>query len=216
MPRLAIETSTENCSVALQSGQSVLNRDSVEPRAHARLILPWARELLTEAGIGFGGLDSLVVGRGPGGFTSLRIGLGIVQGLALAHDLPVYPVSSLDALALDIARDHPDRNILAVLDARMGEVYAAWYQPSSSGPQRIGEERLLAPNALAAVDGSDWLAAGPGARAHAGILTAAGFELPGSDQTWPDARAVLELSRYAEPVAAHGIEPVYLRDQVTG
>ncbi len=216
MPRLAIESSTEHCSVALQNGESVLSRDAVEPRAHAKLILPWSRELLSEAGIGFGDLDSLAVGRGPGGFTSLRIGLGIVQGLALAHDLPVHPVSSLDALAFNIAQDYPDRSILALLDARMGEVYAAWYQPTPSGPQRIGEERLLAPDALAAAHGTDWLAAGPGARAHADLLTQTGFELPDNDPTWPDARALLELSRHIEPVPAYRIEPTYLRDQVTG
>ncbi len=216
MPRLAIESSTELCSVALQCGESVLSRDAVESRAHANLILPWSRELLSEAGIGFGDLDSLAVSRGPGGFTSLRIGLSIVQGLALAHDLPVHPVSSLDALAFNIGRTHPGRNFLALLDARMGEVYAAWYQPSPSGPQRIGEERLLAPDALAEVHGTDWLAAGPGARAHAEVLTSSGFELPVDDQTWPDARAVLELSQHTQPVPGYRIEPVYLRDQVTG
>ena len=216
MPRLAIESSTENCSVALQFNETVLTRDAVEPRAHASLILPWARELLSEAGIGFGELDSVAVGRGPGGFTSLRIGLGIIQGIALAHDLPVHPVSSLDALAIDIANHHPNRPFLALLDARMGEIYAAWYQPSESGPERTGEEILLAPDQLLPPEGKAWLAAGPGARQYNEVLQRAGFELPASDQSWPSASAVLHLASTVEPVASYELQPVYLRDQVTG
>lgn len=212
MNQLAMETSTENCSVALQVGDQVLTRESVEARAHARLLLPWASELLAEAGIGYSALDSLAVSRGPGGFTSLRIGLGVIQGIALAHDLPVHPVSSLDALAINIAGSSPNRPLLALLDARMGEVYAAWY---GADGKRIDEESLLAPDKLAARHGSSWLAAGPGARAYADILLRQGFELPDSDTSWPDARAVLHLADSTPAVAGFEIQPVYLRDQVT-
>lgn len=216
MNQLALETSTENCSVALKVGDRILVRESVEPRSHARLILPWVRELLAEAEIGFADLDSLAVSRGPGGFTSLRIGLGIVQGIALARDLPVHTVSSLDALAINIADANPDRSFLALLDARMGEVYAARYHSTQLGPERIDDERLLDPAPLSPPNNEGRLAAGPGARQYTEVLQRNGFEIAECDQSWPNARAVVHLAGTVEPVAGYEIQPIYLRDQVTG
>lgn len=218
---LAIEASTECCSVALQIGDDVSDRSALEPRAHARLILPWVQELLVEAGIGFGDLDALVVSRGPGGFTSLRIGLGIVQGIAVAHDLPVHPVSSLDVLAEDADPELEANHLLALLDARMGEVYAAWYRADNGQRQRIGEEHLLAPDQLEPPPTTGhvrWLATGPGARTfrdaigqHLGERVA--FH---SIESWPRATALLQLAPTVEAVPGHRLEPTYLRDQVTG
>ncbi|OAB61308.1 hypothetical protein AY599_28630 [Leptolyngbya valderiana BDU 20041] len=218
---LAIESSTESCSVALQAGDQVLERWVVQPQGHAKTILPWAGELLAEAGLGYGQLDRLVVARGPGGFTSLRIGLGIVQGLALAHDLPVHPVSSLEALAesADPDRQHP--RLLALFDARMGEVYAGWYEQSRSGRSRIGEEQLCTPDALQIPDASSWFAIGPGVTSFRETLQA-GFgdrlRLPETDRetVWPMASALLRLADSVPAVAGHEITPTYLRDQVTG
>ncbi len=215
---LAIESSTECCSVALRVGDDVLERSVIEPRAHARLILPWAEELLGEAGIRWSGLDGLVVSRGPGGFTSLRIGLGIVQGIALAHDLPVRPVSSLATLAASADPDYKAERLLALLDARMGEVYAAWYHSVSGQHKRIGEEQLLAPNRLVAPDLESWLAAGPGAAAYSQQITEAlGQQITISEQRpWPQAAALLHLADSVAPVPGHQLTPIYLRDHVTG
>ncbi len=218
MKLLAIESSTECCSVALRVGEQVLARQAVEARGHATLILPWARELLAEAGLGFAALDGLVCGRGPGGFTSLRIGLGIVQGLALAHELPIHPVSSLNALADNLARGSDARQLLALLDARMGEVYGAWYRRGPAGLERIGDEFLSAPDALSTPGDGIWTAGGPGAFAYwPTLVERLGPAL--ADQAiegWPDAPALLRLADRVAPVAAYELEPVYLRDQVTG
>lgn len=218
MPLLAIESSTENCSVALSVGPDLLERQALEPRGHARLILPWAQELLAEAGIGFAGLDGLVVSRGPGSFTSLRIGLGIVQGIALAHDLPVRPVSSLDALALSADPKASSPRLLALLDARMGEVYAGFYRADSGQFQRIGPELLLPPASLALPDTETWAVTGPGARAYAqNIQHALGQTIQFTiEDSWPQARALLALASTSEALPGHRLEPVYLRDQVTG
>jgi tRNA threonylcarbamoyladenosine biosynthesis protein TsaB len=222
MPQLAIESSTESCSVALQIDGELRHRQAVEPRAHARLILPWAGELLAEGGIDFADLDSLVVSRGPGGFTSLRIGLGIVQGIALAHDLPVHPVSSLAALAESADPDRRIPNMLALLDARMGEVYAAWYQTKDDRRERLGEESLLPPERLQAPVPGPWLAIGPGARVFGEQIKAAlGRDLVdppdnAPEEAWPTAIALLKLATTVEPVPAHQLTPIYLRDQVTG
>ena len=82
MNLLAIETSTETCSVALAINGEVLEYYQHAPRQHAELLLPWVEQLFAEAGIGFGSLDAIAFSRGPGSFTSLRIGIGVVQGLA--------------------------------------------------------------------------------------------------------------------------------------
>jgi tRNA threonylcarbamoyladenosine biosynthesis protein TsaB len=221
MNTLAIESSTESCSVALQAGEQVLERWVVQPQGHAKTILPWAGELLAEAGLGYAQLDRLVVARGPGGFTSLRIGLGIVQGLALAQDLPVHPVSSLESLAesADPERTHP--RLLALFDARMGELYAAWYEQSAAARSRIGDEQLCAPDELTFPDESSWFAVGPGVTSFRDTLRSNFGErlhMPDidDDTIWPMASALLRLADTVPAVAGHEITPTYLRDQVTG
>lgn len=218
MPLLAIESSTEHCGVALEVNGEVLERHTVEPRAHASLILPWCQALLAEAELSFSQLDGLTVSRGPGGFTSLRIGLGIVQGLALAHDHPVYPVSSLDALALNIDPAGQQAHLIALLDARMDEVYWAAYQGRNHRPVRLGDEHLSQPDSLALPAQAQWQLAGPGALAYADRLRQAlGSSVLILEQAfWPTAPALLTLAREVEPVAGHTLSPSYLRDQVTG
>ncbi len=218
MNLLAIESSTENCSVALEAGGQRLERQAVEPRGHAQRILPWSQALLAEAGLGFNDLDGLVVGRGPGSFTSLRIGLGIAQGVALAHDLPIYPVSSLEALAQTVDPDCQAPALLCLLDARMGEVYAGWYRCRDGKRLRVGDEALLPPASLSLPDGEDWVVTGPGARAYKEITgKALGTKARFADEEhWPGAPALLSLAQQVEPIDAYSLEPTYLRDQVTG
>ncbi len=221
MISLAIESSTESCSVALQVGEQVLERWVVQPQGHAKTILPWASEMLAEAGLSYAQLDRLVVARGPGGFTSLRIGLAIVQGLALAHDLPVHPASSLEVLAESADPEKTHSRLLALFDARMGEVYAGWYEQSAAARSRVGDELLCPPDALEAPHGQSWFAIGPGVTTFRDTLRSNlgdRLHLPYSDDDtiWPRATALLRLADSVSPVAGHEISPTYLRDQVTG
>ncbi|MEO6925678.1 MAG: tRNA (adenosine(37)-N6)-threonylcarbamoyltransferase complex dimerization subunit type 1 TsaB, partial [Rhodanobacter sp.] len=101
MNLLAIETATEACSVALIHGNELISRTEIAPRRHTELVLPMADDLLAEAGIGRHALDAIAVGRGPGAFTGVRLGVSLAQGMALALDLPVITISSLAALALE-------------------------------------------------------------------------------------------------------------------
>lgn len=211
MNLLAIETATEACSVALSIGGETKQRFEVAPRRHGELLLPWVQELLAEAELTPAGLDTLAVSRGPGGFTSVRMGVAAAQGLALAHDLPVHPVSSLAALAFNSGAER----VLALLDARMGEVYAAWYEISEGRIREAAGERVCAPERLPRESG-EWTGCGPGLRAHGEAITARlGDTLSGRmEDVWPDAAAVACLAGQHPAVAADRLQPVYLRDRV--
>ena len=95
MKLLAFETATEACSVALYVDGQVLERFEVAPRRHAELSLPWAEQLLAEAGVARSQLDAIALSRGPGAFTGVRLAIAIAQGIALALDRPLLPVSTL-------------------------------------------------------------------------------------------------------------------------
>ncbi len=217
MNRLAVETATDFCSVALEVNGEVRVREEHAPRRHAELLVPWMRELLADGGIDFADLDALVVSRGPGGFTSLRIGLGVVQGVALAHELPVYPVSTLSALARSADPEGAVEHVLAVLDARMSEVYAAWFRTVPGGRELIGEEQVGPPSELVAPHRGPWLAAGSGMAVHGERIEQAVGDLLSHRRpdAWPDARSLLLLAESVEPVNAWQLEPTYVRDQVT-
>ena len=126
MNLLAIETATEACSVALLHGDALIDRTELAPRRHAELVLPMAEDLLAEAGIARRQLDAIAVGQGPGAFTGVRLAISVAQGLALALDVPVVPVSSLAALAMQAPKN--GAVILAAIDARREEIYAGTFQ----------------------------------------------------------------------------------------
>ncbi len=218
MNRLAIETATRACSVALECDGRTIERRGDGARMHAQVLLPWIEALLAEAGIGFAMLDALVVDRGPGGFTSLRLGLGVAQGIAIAHDLPCHPVSSLQTLA-EAARPEDYRGrMLAALDARMGEVYAGWFELTPRrAPQPLGSERLLGPGALLPPDPGSFLAAGDAWVSYAGQFPAALLRgcSTAIESAWPDAAALLRLADAVPAIDSGAVEPVYLRDKVT-
>ncbi|QKK01980.1 MAG: tRNA (adenosine(37)-N6)-threonylcarbamoyltransferase complex dimerization subunit type 1 TsaB [Pseudomonadota bacterium] len=218
MITLALDSATDFCSAALQVDRQTRVREGAVPRRHAAVVVPWIRELLAQAGIGFSALDALAVTRGPGGFTSLRIGLGVMQGIALAHDLPIHPVSTLAALAEAADPHRRARRLLAVLDARMGEVYAGWYRTDGRTRRLIGREAVISPRALSPPDEGPWLVVGSGLKVGpTAISDALGVGLGAvRPESHPHARALLALAGEVEAVDAGHLQPVYLRDRVTG
>ncbi|HYG06551.1 MAG TPA: tRNA (adenosine(37)-N6)-threonylcarbamoyltransferase complex dimerization subunit type 1 TsaB [Stenotrophomonas sp.] len=216
---LAFETSTEACSVALHSHGEVIERFELAPRRHAELALPWAEALLAEAGLARSQLDAIAVGRGPGAFTGVRLAIGIAQGIALGLDLPVLPVSTLQTLALRAPAGA--EKVLACIDARMGEVYAATYAREAGAWRALSAEVVIAPAEFELPDASgDWHAVGTGLAAVDGVLAQRlrGQLVSVDAAALPHAADVLALALPAlargEAVAADRIEPAYLRNNV--
>ncbi|MGA0585848.1 tRNA (adenosine(37)-N6)-threonylcarbamoyltransferase complex dimerization subunit type 1 TsaB [Dyella sp. KRB-257] len=222
MNLLAIETSTESCSVALVHGEEVIARSELAPRRHAELVLPMADALLAEAGIGRHALDAVAVGRGPGAFTGVRLGVSLAQGMALALDVPVVTVSSLAALALEAPDDDSDAAILAVIDARMGELYVACYRRDGlCGLIALDDERVVTAESLLLPPSDAWHVVGSGWATYAEVL---GERLAGRvvrsahGDRFPQAAHVASLAvRECAAGRAQAPElalPVYLRDKV--
>ncbi len=219
MNLLAIETATESCSAALCIDGRIIERSEIAPRRHADLILPMIESLLAEAGLARAQLDGIAVGRGPGAFTGVRLAIAVTQGLALALDVPVVPVSSLAALAQDAPAS--DASILAVIDARMGEVYAGTFRRGTDGLiEPIGEETIGKADALVLPQSIQWSIVGTGWDAYREALA---LRLPAAPVSadgarFPQARAVAQLAA-PQFAAGRGLPPeqtlpVYLRDKV--
>ena len=161
---LAIDTSTAWCSVALSiDGSPSLVRHQAVSAGASQLLLPWIEELLKLSSTPLNSLDAIAIGIGPGAFTGVRLGVAVVQGLAIATKLPVLPVASLDAIAAQLVQTPSfiasgASTFVVAVDARMGEVYWAKYAYSSLGlPKRIGGIELSAPE-LVDLIGAQYLA----------------------------------------------------------
>jgi tRNA threonylcarbamoyladenosine biosynthesis protein TsaB len=214
---LAFETATEACSVALSIDGEVRERFQVAPRRHAELALPWAEALLAEAGIAKSRLDAIAVGRGPGAFTGVRLAIAIAQGIALALDKPVVPISTLAVLA---AQARGDR-VLAAIDARMGEVYAAAFRRQGDAMIAVSAETVGAPDQVALPDGeASWQGVGTGFAAVGGILQQrlrrclAQVDAAALPHAADVARLAASAFARGESVAPDRLEPAYLRDNV--
>ncbi|MDQ6744613.1 MAG: tRNA (adenosine(37)-N6)-threonylcarbamoyltransferase complex dimerization subunit type 1 TsaB [Actinomycetota bacterium] len=237
---LALDTSTRATSVALcgaGSEDAVLQARDDPPSGarpgHARWLLPLAAGLLERGGCTWADLDLIAIGRGPGTFTGLRIGIATARALAGSLGLPLAGVSTLESLALgsqsgagDIPPAAPGRKsladpgiVLAVLDARRGEVFAAAWRTSPSTGE-LGE-RVMAPRVLVPERLADWisdlgappLAIGDGAVAFRGSIERAAAVVPTDDSELHRVTATVHcrLARRVGGGAPGEVHPEYLR-----
>lgn len=157
---LALESATAVLSVALLRGQDLVDEVSAPAGPAAKTLLPAVDHLLNRAGVALGELEAFAISIGPGSFTSLRVGIATLKGLAFESGLPIAPVSTLAALAR--AAGATDRLVVPMLDARRGEVYAAAYA-GASGWEVILPEGVYTPEALCAGIRSPCVLVGEGA-----------------------------------------------------
>lgn len=218
MKLLAIDTATEACSAALLVDGQCRDRFQTMPRGHTQALMPMVQALLAEAELSLQQLDGLAVGRGPGAFTGVRIGISAAQGLALGTGLPVVGVSNLAALAW-LAGPGP---VASIIDARAGGVYAGYFDVRGNVADSLIDECVCAPGEVPrwpAPAPSQVAAAGTGWEVAAQSIEAAiGTTVRITDVQLPTAAAIAQLAQAmlaaGQGVAAANLQPVYLRDQV--
>lgn len=217
---VGIETATPQSSVALTShkglmASATLGAAASGGRGHAEFVMPAVERCLATAGCTVGDLTGVAVGLGPGLYTGMRVGLATAQALAHAARLPVVGVSSLDLLAL--GGRYLRRMVCAVIDARRGELFWAFYRQSPGGVQRFTEHRVGPPARLAGEIEAlreDVLCLGEGAAVARSVLEATGAEV-GVPTLYPGAVALVELAvpRFLreETQRPDELRPIYLR-----
>src|SRR3990167_3910849 len=213
---LALETSTEYCSVALWMDGVVVERCELVGQKHSELLIAMLDDLLQATGYKLQDMDGIAFGMGPGSFTGVRIACGVTQGLAFGASLPVAGICTLQALAEASGKE----KVIAALDARMGEIYHAAYEKQGDDWIALSEPRLCKPEDAPLVPGDDWFGAGSGFATHGTALSEryAG-QLQGTDETAvPQAAAIAALgaAQFAQGRGADAAEalPLYLRDKV--
>lgn len=221
MNLVAIDTSTENCSVAVLSKATIKVKSQMTPQHHAELVLSMLKELLDENSLKLSDLNGVIMGSGPGSFTGVRIAASTAQGLSLGLNVNVCTVSSLKALATQALEGVDEDYAVASIDARMGEVYIAVYK-------RRGErlEELLAPEVLKPEDAASKVKAIIGVNHAVGggsgmeLLYTAGLnENIRKRANFPDAEFTLKQGlldfREGKGVDASEALPLYVRNEVT-
>ncbi len=212
---LAIETSSEMASCALLNGSSVLSRESAGVRTHSQSILPMVQELLAEAGVTLAQCDAIAFGAGPGSFTGVRTACGIAQGLAYGAGLPVLALVTLDAMALACRQQTGATDVLAVLDARMGEVYWAQYR----GDEVVAGPALCAPADVSPLATAGALTAcGNGFAAYPDAFVGKPYVAGALASIMPHAQQIAQLAVAAfaanKALPAAQAQPLYLRNKI--
>jgi len=213
---LALDTSTEYCSVALWRDGDVDAREALAGQRHSELLLPMVDALLERHGLRLKGLDGIAFGEGPGSFTGLRIGCGVTQGLAFGAGLPVVGVSTLLALA-EAARSG---RAVCCLDARMGEIYHAAYARSDRGWESVHSPSLCAPVDAPPLPAGSWTGCGSGFAVHEAALRQryTGRLSAIMPELFPHARDIARLAarefEAGRTAPAERAVPVYIRDKV--
>ena len=221
MKMLAMDTSSDACSVALQCGGSVHERHEVRPREHTRLLLPMIREVLDDGGIGMAELDAVALGNGPGSFIGVRIAASVAQGICFSRGLKLVPVSSMAAVAAETISAEGASAVAVAQDARMDQVYLGLYRADGEAlPEALIEERLQAADGpCIPQDRPDWVAAGAGWRRYPGLLEANRPRLSSvGGVEYPRARFLLGLAarawRAGRVIDAERLTPFYIRSRV--
>lgn len=211
MKILALETATDPGSVALWLNGKVVARSCPDKLSNSATLLPEAQAVLEDAGLGFADLDGIAFGMGPGSFTGLRVSCGVAQGLAVARDLPLLGIGTLDAMVLAAGGER----VIVALDARMGEVYFGVFV---NGVLQ-GDIGVYPPDRVPLPDSPGWLACGNGLAAYPALRERlAGVVAEWKPEIMPHAEFVVRLAgprmEQGERVDPADAVPLYVRDKV--
>lgn len=213
---LALDTSTEHCSVALWRDGAVHERAARAGQGHSEMLTGMVDAVLVEGGLKLAMLDGIAYGQGPGSFTGLRIACAVAQGLAFPAAIPLAGIGTLHAMALACGA----AKALCCLDARMQEIYHAAYVREGDAYVEVSAPRVCAPTAAPQLRGNGWTGCGSGFAAYRDVLRQRyGADLLSMDaDVYPHAR---DIARLAAPVFAAGqgiraeeAAPLYIRDKV--
>lgn len=212
---LALETSTEIGSCALLQGQTLIERLCPAGRSHSETLLPLVRELVDQAGLRIGDLDAIAFGAGPGAFTGLRVACAAAQGLAVAAELPLLAIGTLEAMAEASGAER----VLVVLDARMNEVYWGAHVRGQGGWECLEPIAVGAADQVRLPSGTGWRTGGNALTAYPALaarLTEAGLTVLSDLQPRAGAVARLAARRWQrgdrdDPALA---APIYIRNKV--
>ncbi len=216
MKILALDTSTEFLSLALQVGDKSFSHYQNVGQTASQLILPRIQALLDEAEIKLADLDGIAFGAGPGSFTGVRIACGVAQGLGFGANLPVASINTLMAAAEASGKDQ----VIACLDARMGEIYHSAYVKQNGAWHEASATMVCKPEAAPVLDGGDWVGVGSGWAAYGEVLSKIYAKnlsqmLP---NITPTAEAILQLAlptfQASNAKPASEAAPIYIRNRV--
>lgn len=208
---LALETATDPGSIALWRHGEIFGRSCPTGPSNSEAILPVAQDALRDLGLGFGDLQGIAFGIGPGSFTGLRVSCGIAQGLAIARDLPLLGINTLEAMALASGGE----SVIVALDARMGEVYCGRFVRGVLQ----GEISVHPPESVPLPESAGWLACGNGLLSYPVLRERL---IPFVDawrpEVMPSAEAILRLAaprlENGERIDPADAVPLYVRDKV--
>lgn len=220
---LALDSSTDACSVALYANGQLDARFELAAKSHTQRLLPMVDELLGDNNLKLHDLDAIAFGRGPGSFTGLRICMGIVQGLAFGAQLPVIPVSTLEAMAQGYYRANPEASlpVLVSLDARMDEVYWGLFARDGDSVAPLSDEFVMKPELLAGQDiiqslAERFVAVGPGWHYPAmQVLAASTIVVDAQPQAEDMALIAAQVWSAGGAIDVLNAQPVYLRDTIS-
>jgi len=217
---LIIDTSTEACSVAITHGGQIFFQQDVTPRSHTKMVLPMVDALLKQSALSINDLDAIAWGRGPGSFTGVRIGTGIMQGLALGANKPVIGISTLAAMAQQAINELGAAQVIAAIDARMGEVYWGVFESVDGLATLVNVELVIKPQAIdqSLLNEELYVGVGTAWEAYPQLSEIAQVKVETSI-LYPSSKAMVPLAQNAwqkgETMDVDEASPVYVRDTVT-
>lgn len=217
---LALDTSTDACSVALWTINEVFSLHENAPRKHGEKVLGMIDQVLEQAGLTYKDLNGVAYGRGPGSFTGVRLGVSVAQSIAYANNIPAVGVSTLENLAFQALFKEPVNQVAVAMDARMKEVYTAQYKIEGEDLVCVSDEQVCAPEAVNFKLDAEWVAAGDGFVEYEDRCQALLSNHPkaviGDLEPRADVVAHIALGAFEadETESAMEMQPVYLRNNV--